>query len=153
MRKLQLCTRKKISNRGRPNLANASFLCIRPYLCNIRQRVLEFLFSRFEDRGFWRWIEHKLFPIVLHNCCWVRTRPAISKQRTHISHRPTPFLKSTNHLIWLTALLAFIRTATWLPIWLMIGSVFFNRDVTLSLSWERKGKLFQIHWNSIYTGK
>ena len=99
--------KKKISNRGRSNLANASFLGIRPYLCNICQRVLEFLFSRFKDWGLWRWDKNELFNVVLHDCCLVRTRPAISKQRTCISPRPTPFLKSTNHLIWLTAPLAF----------------------------------------------
>lgn len=95
--------KKNISNRGRPDFADASSLRVRPYLCNIRQRVLEFLFSWFENWGLWRWSENELFPFFLHGCCWVRTGPAISKQRTHISYKPTPFLKSTNHLIWLTA--------------------------------------------------
>lgn len=126
MREIKLCTRKKvISNRGRPDFANACSLRIRSYLCNVRQRVLEFLFGRFEDRGFWRWIENELFPIVLHDC-WVRTRLAISKQRTHISHKPTPFLKSTNHLIWLTApLWPFIPYITWLSFWVVIGFAVF----------------------------
>lgn len=125
-----------ISNRGRPDFANASSLRIRPYLCNIRQRVLEFLFGGLEDWGLWRWIENELFPIVLHGCCWVRTRPAISKQRTHISRRPTPFLKSTNHLIWLTAPLAFILYVTWLAFCVVIGCAVFNNDV--KFRWEIK---------------